>query len=514
MGSSKKKRTFIIIAASCLMVLAMMVTCGGPAFAQEQEQPAPVYTSFDQLDGKTIALLTGTPFEDLVRDKVKHPGSLKYLNSSSDMLQALDKGKIDAYLLNSATARTQVARGIGLAIFPEPLWYSQLGFAFAKGDPARDEWQAAYDRIPEETKADLWEEWTGPDLSRRALPAQDWPGKNGTVRVAACDSQPPLSYTADNRQVTGYDIEMALLMAKEMDVHLDLKPMEYNAVMPYVQKGKAVFGTGGIVVTDDRRQSLDFVEHTPISMVLVVPAEKGVSKAGLAERIKTSAQRTFLDDHRYKMLLAGLGVTLAVALSAGILGTLLAYGLVFVRKRNRKIFNSLIAVYTRLIAGIPAVVVLLVLYYVIFGSVDIPSMAVAIIGFTLIFGARAYGLIWNAVNKVDKGQMEAALALGFTEDQAFRSIILPQARDFYQSTLSGQFVGLTKETSIMGFIAAMDLTRAGDLIRSRTLEVFFPLLSVAAIYFVLTWLLTLALKKLIQYREKRREERKIKGVEV
>ena len=159
-------------------------------------------------------------------------------------------------------------------------------------------------------------------------------------------------------------------------------------------------------------------------------------------------------------------------------------------------------------------VVLLVLYYVIFGSVDIPSMVVAIIGFTLIFGARAYGLIWNAVSKVDKGQMEAALALGFTEDQAFRSIILPQASEFYQSTLSGQFVGLTKETSIMGFIAAMDLTRAGDLIRSRTLEVFFPLLSVAAIYFVLTWLLTLALKKLIQYRERKREERKIKGVEV
>ena len=133
--------------------------------------------------------------------------------------------------------------------------------------------------------------------------------------------------------------------------------------------------------------------------------------------------------------------------------------------------------------------------------------------FALIFGARAYEVIWNAVCTVDDGQREAALALGYSENLAFRDIILPQSREFYLPILQAQFVTMVKETSIVGYITALDLTRAGDLIRSRTMEAFFPLIAIAVIYFLLTWFLGYLINRYHVHGLKIRDKRIIKGVD-
>ena len=109
--------------------------------------------------------------------------------------------------------------------------------------------------------------------------------------------------------------------------------------------------------------------------------------------------------------------------------------------------------------------------------------------------------------------MEAALSLGYTERDAFREIIFPQARPVYLPLLQAQFVNLLKETSIAGYITVVELTRAGDLIRSRTMEAFFPLIAIALIYLLLTWLLTKAVGLIDLYFERKRESRRIEGVD-
>ncbi len=139
------------------------------------------------------------------------------------------------------------------------------------------------------------------------------------------------------------------------------------------------------------------------------------------------------------------------------------------------------------------VVILMILYYVVFASSELPGTFVAIVGFSIIFAPKAYALITNAVDAIDKGQLEGALALGYTEKKAYRRIILPQARKIYFPLLKTQFALLVKETSIVGYIAVVDLTRSGDIIRGYTLEAFFPLLIVAIIYFLLTWLITVVI---------------------
>ena len=144
-------------------------------------------------------------------------------------------------------------------------------------------------------------------------------------------------------------------------------------------------------------------------------------------------------------------------------------------------------VYSRLIAGTPALVILMLLFYVVFGRSDISGTPVAILGFSLIFGSFVYGHLRLTVEGVDRGQTEAAYALGYSANKTFFRIVLPQALEVFLPTYTGEVVGLIKSTSVVGYIAVMDLTKMGDIIRSNTYEALFPLLAVAVIYFFLTW---------------------------
>jgi polar amino acid transport system substrate-binding protein len=162
--------------------------------------------------------------------------------------------------------------------------------------------------------------------------------------------------------------------------------------------------------------------------------------------------------------------------------------------------------------GVPLVVVLMVLYYVVFGSLDMPGAPVAIIAFTLAFGSTAGSTMWTAVDGIDTIQEETGLALGYTRKQVFQKIIFPQARQQFMPQLAGQFVSLVKDTAIVGYIAVQDLTRASDLIRARTMEAFFPLISTAIIYFLFCRLLAWALGKVAARMDVTKRPREIEGV--
>jgi polar amino acid transport system substrate-binding protein len=157
----------------------------------------------------------------------------------------------------------------------------------------------------------------------------------------------------------------------------------------------------------------------------------------------------------------------------------------------------------------------MILFYVIFGSVrDISGVPVAILGFMLTFGAFVYDHMTVSVGSVDRGQTEAAWALGYTKNKTFFRIIFPQAMKIFLPSYCGQAVELVKATAVVGYIAVNDLTKMGDIIRSNTYEAFFPLIATAVIYFFLTWVLSLLLK-LIQLRfepKHRSAEAILKGV--
>jgi polar amino acid transport system substrate-binding protein len=146
-------------------------------------------------------------------------------------------------------------------------------------------------------------------------------------------------------------------------------------------------------------------------------------------------------------------------------------------------------VYIAVLRGTPVLVLLMLIFYVVFASVDISPLLVAVIAFGLNFGAYTAEILRSGIASIDRGQSEAGVSLGFTPTQTFRHVVLPQTLVRILPVYKGEFISMVKMTSIVGYIAVQDLTKASDIIRSRTFDAFFPLVMIAIMYFTISWLL-------------------------
>jgi len=146
-------------------------------------------------------------------------------------------------------------------------------------------------------------------------------------------------------------------------------------------------------------------------------------------------------------------------------------------------------VFISVLRGTPVLVVLMIIFYVVFASVDIDPVFVAVIAFGLNFAAYVSEMFRTGIEGVDRGQTEAGIAIGFSKVKTFIYIVLPQATRRILPVYKGEMISLVKMTSIVGYIAVQDLTKASDIIRSRTFDAFFPLIMVAVLYFLISWLL-------------------------
>ena len=161
-----------------------------------------------------------------------------------------------------------------------------------------------------------------------------------------------------------------------------------------------------------------------------------------------------------------------------------------------KILNFLCNIYLTVIRGTPVVVQLLIIYFVIFGSVRIDKVVVAVIAFGINSGAYVAEIVRGGIMSIDQGQFEAGRSLGFNYFQTMINIILPQALKNVLPALGNEFIVLLKETSVAGYIALQDLTKAGDIIRSETYSPMMPLLAVAVIYLTFVMILSFLIKQL------------------
>ena len=198
----------------------------------------------------------------------------------------------------------------------------------------------------------------------------------------------------------------------------------------------------------------------------------------------------FIAEDRWKYLTDGLAVTLQIKLCAVILGIVLGFLVAIVRSTHDrtgklKILNALCNLYLTVIRGTPVVVQLLIIYFVIFGSTTISKVVVAVLAFGINSGAYVAEIFRSGIMSIDNGQFEAGRSLGFNYRQTMIYIIMPQAFKNVLPALGNEFISLLKETSVSGYIALQDLTKGGDIIRSRTYDAFMPLIAVALIYLVM-----------------------------
>ena len=218
---------------------------------------------------------------------------------------------------------------------------------------------------------------------------------------------------------------------------------------------------------------------------------------------------TFIVGERYKWLIDGLVNTLIITLCALVIGVIIGTIIAITKyfcdgNKKLRIFSWLCDLYTTVIRGIPITVLLLVFFYIILVSAE--GVVVAIIAFGINSGAYMAELIRGGINAVDKGQMEAARSLGMSKGQAMAKIIFPQAIKNILPAIGNECIALLKETSVAGYVAIVDVTRAATNIRNKTFDAVNPIILLALIYLVLVVIMT----KLLAVLEKRlnRSEKK------
>ena len=218
----------------------------------------------------------------------------------------------------------------------------------------------------------------------------------------------------------------------------------------------------------------------------------------MIDSIVESFKNNLIAEDRYQMILDGLQVTLIITLCATVLGTILGGVVCWMRMNRRAWLRQTAKVYIDLMRGTPVLVLLMLMYYVVMAPMDATGIVVAIVTFSLNTAAYISEMLRTTIQGIDRGQTEAGLALGYTQRQTFFRIVLPQVIRAVMPVYQGEVVSLLKGTSIVGYIAVNDMTRASDLIRSRTFDAFFPLIVTAIIYFFMAWLIGVLLMSLVQ----------------
>ena len=481
--------------SECVMAVQII---GGEHPSQSLTNAKEILDTLNRPEVK-IGTVSSATFNTVI-DKFFPKSSRLFFKSHIDMAKFVEAGKMDAMVVDEPTAKLLVSEFKELEILDKALEPSDYAYAFPKNEKGEllcaqmNEFIQA--SMKQGLKTELEAIWFGSDESLKKIDLSKLKPISGTLHLAVNSTCPPFTYIKDN-VIVGYDIDWIVRFCEAYGYGLEISDMNFEAILPSLAAGTSDFAAGEITVTEERKQSVYF--SAPVyngGIVAVVKngatnkSENSAEEESFIASLKTSFERTFVREDRWKLVLQGIGVTIFISILSSIFGNLIGFLVCLLRLSRNKIADAFAITYIRVLQGTPAVVLLMILFYVVFARSGLDGVWVAIIGFGMNFGAYVSEMMRTGIEAVDKGQMEAALSLGYTKTRAFFKIVFPQAARHFLPVYQGEFISMVKMTSVVGYIAVLDLTKASDIIRSRTYEAFFPLVTTAIIYFLIAWALT------------------------
>lgn len=462
-----------------------------------------IFSRLEDIGDKRVGIFSGTIHDAFMTNKFPKAQLFRF-ESTPDLMLSLITGKIDAAMFDLITARLLLKRTPELGLLTDDVLSMDLGVGFSKENPAL---LAEFNAFLKEIRADktydlIHDRWFVQDAEEALMPIfPEHPDGKDLVVGVSIDDLPYVAYM--NGQYVGFDIEMIRTFAARRNYRLEIVSIEFPALIAALSSGKVDMITDGIAISEERGKEINFSDPYAVFKTAVVVNKKNLAgfddvktkdvKSSFLTRLGNSFQNNLIREKRYMMILKGLLITILISIMAAVTGTILGGLVCFMRMSGNKSISRIALAYISLIRGTPVLVLLMIIYYVIFASVNINPVVVAIIAFGINFAAYVSEMFRSGIESVDKGQKEAGIALGFTKIETFIHIILPQALRQVLPVYKGEFISLVKMTSIVGYIAVEDLTKASDIIRSRTFDAFFPLIMAAVIYILISWLLTLVL---------------------
>ena len=455
-------------------------------------------------DNKKIGVITGGLYEIMIRQRYPNADLYQY-NNQSDLGAALNAGVIDCFTVPRSTAEDFKKQYRGLTYLNEVFTQIPYGFAFEKSadkEYLRDRMNEFLKKIHNDgTYDEIVSVWFGDDESKKTVDMSGLTGENGVLKMVTTATMQPFSYIKDGKNA-GLEIDLAARFCREYGYSLSISSAEFASLIPGITSGMYDIAAGNIMITAERAESVNFSDvYYTADAVAVVRSESNETAAdepGFFAEIVQSFEKNFIREDRWKMILEGIGTTCIITVMSTLFGSVLAFLICMFRRTGSSLANIVSNIYVKLLQGTPMVVLLMILYYVVLGKSGLSAVWVAIVGFSLNFGAYCSEIMRSGIESIDSGQREAALALGYSENQAFFRFIFPQAAVRFLPVYNGEIISLLKGTSVVGYIAIQDLTKMGDIIRSRTYEAFFPLIATAVIYFILAWIISLILRLIMK----------------
>lgn len=448
--NKKQKRWSIFIFA--ILICLSVAGCG----KDDDSKPLAV-ESVEDLAGTTIGVQIGTTGAIYAEDFVaENPGTevIRY-NKGADAVQALKQQKIDAVLIDEQPALAFVEKNNELTIADEEFAMEEYAIGIAKENTELlYQINDALEAIKVNgTMDEIVANYIGDEKGEHPYESPEGLTRgNGTLTMATNVAFPPYEYYEDKTAV-GIDIDMMQAIADYLNMDLVVSDMEFDSVIMAVQSGKADVAAAGLTVTEDRLKNISFSEsYTTAKQVIIYNNGEKAEKMSLADK----KYQTFIEKNRWQYIPKGLANTLLIT-----------------------VFR-----------GTPMVVQLLIMYYVVFAQTAVNPLIAAVIAFGLNSGAYLSEAIRSGIMAIEIGQFEAGRSMGFNYHETVRYIIMPQAIKVSLPAIFNEYIALLKESSIVGYIGLMDLTKAGDIIRSNTYEALVPLVSVALVYLALVMIMT------------------------
>lgn len=472
-----------------------------------------VINSADDLQtANRVGSVSGTIYEIITKDYFLDSEVIEY-NSLMDAVTAIQNGKIDALLYDIPTLKYLIAEHSELKLLPENLMAEDYYFVSQRSESGKalaDEFNLWLDeRRTDGSLNEMEIFWTGSEspAGRICYPSQS--SVRGTLVVGYDPGMRPDVFVYNNEPV-GYPIELITRFCTDCGYGLELVPVRPDAFIDSLDNGNIDMFVALLSYTDNRAERVTYTEAILRGGVGALTRSDNASRNSRWESLSRSFQKTFINESRWKLLLSGFGVTLLITAGGFLLANMMGAAFCAMASSKHRALRTVEDIYSKIMQGTPVVVILMILYYVIFGKSRIGGIWVAIIGFGISSGAVLSQLFYGGINAVNRGQREASLALGFTKTQTFFGITLPQAIRLILPAYFSNLIALMKGTAIVGYIAVIDLTKSSDIVRSSTYEAFLPLITVGVVYFAIACILLSVMKSILKKLSPKRESAAVK----
>ena len=474
------------------LVIFLVVLCIFTNIVHRVRNIGPKLESVGEYDNSkvTVGVVEDYVFEEKTKEllpKVK----IKVFKNREDAFKALEGGAIDGVVDDEAYIRSRLRGEDDLQMVDGALEQTDYSFVFPKdekGKKLRDQYSEYVSKLRKDGELEALDaKWFGDETNNKVSEDyRDLEDKNGTLTIAYEANSVPFVYRS-RQLIVGYEMDIAIGFCKEYGYAL--KPVEvgFAEILNGVKGGKYDAGFGGITVTEERAKDIHFGEPDYKGGIVICAAKKVEkhSDGGFLNGLRDNFHDAFVEGNRFKIFTSGIIATLLLMIGGVLCGTPIGMIMYILSRRGNLFLRLVFRFQAWLTHGIPAIMIIMSLYYSYYMNMYYGGFIAASIGFFFVFGAEVYRIIERWAGKLDNGEFERDYRVDYlTTNEFFRELLQRSGEDVIYDYREA-IIRLLKATSIVGYISVQDMTKVVDTIRMESFELALPLFLTTVVYFII-----------------------------